>query len=184
MSIDISSNRAARKWTRSENARRVIWALMSPLFRFSPRVFWGWRRMLLRLFGAKVGPRAHIYPTVRITIPWNLEIGEEAGIGDYAILYALGPISIGARATISQYAHLCAGTHDWRDPQMPLIKTPLSVGADAWVCASAFVGPGVSVGDGAILGAAAVTMKDVEAHTIVGGNPAQIIRKRSQDETE
>ena len=177
--IDVTANRAARKWTRCELAARVLWALARPLFRFSPRFLWGWRRALLSAFGAEIGKNAHIYPTVRITIPWNIAIGDEAAVGDYAILYALGPICIGARATISQYAHLCAGTHDWRDPAMPLIKTPLVIGEDAWVCANAFIGPGVTIGDGAIVGAAAVAMKDVGAKAIVGGNPAAQIGTRS-----
>lgn len=156
----------------------MLWAIATPLFRFSPRIFWGWRRMLLRAFGARIGTNAHVYPSVRITIPWNIEIGNDAAVGDYAILYALGPISIGKRATISQYAHLCAGTHDWRDPAMPLIKAPLVVGEDAWVCAAAFIGPGVEVGARAIVGAGAVTVKNVAPSSIVGGNPAQPIGTR------
>lgn len=178
MANDVSSNRAARKWSAGEQLARILWAFASPLFRFSPRILWGWRRTMLRLFGAKVGANVHVYPSVRVTIPWNLEIGEQAAVGDRAILYALGPIRIGARATVSQYAHLCAGTHDWRDPAMPLVKTPLVIGEDAWVAADAFVGPGVHVGEGAIVGARAVTMKDVGARTIVGGNPAQKIGER------
>lgn len=134
--------------------------------------------MLLRTFGAKIGAEVHIYPSVRITIPWNLEIGDQAAVGDHAILYALGTIRIGARATVSQNAHLCAGTHDWRDASMPLVKAPLVIGEDAWVCADAFIGPGVVIGDGAIVGARAVTMKDVQPHSIVGGNPAQQIGTR------
>ena len=180
MAKDISSNRAARKWTKGEQVGRVFWALVWPLFRLSPRVFWGWRRMLLRLFGAKVGRDAHIYPSVRVTIPRNLDIGDEVAVGDHAILYALGPIRIGARATISQYAHLCAGTHDWRDPAMPLVKTPLVIGEDAWICADAFVGPGVTVGEGAVLGARGVAMKNLEAGAIYGGNPAQRLNSSAE----
>lgn len=184
MEIDVTSNRAARKWTRSEQVGRMLWALVMPLFRFSPRIFWAWRRMLLRLFGAKVGSNVHIYPSVRVTIPWNITIGDKAAVGDHAILYALGPIRIGERATISQYAHLCAGTHDWRDPAMPLVKTPLAIRDDAWVCASAFVGPGVTIGEGAIVGAAAVAIKDVKPGTIVGGNPAKEIGHRLESGSE
>ncbi|KPF63282.1 DapH/DapD/GlmU-related protein [Porphyrobacter sp. AAP60] len=178
MGTDISSNRAARKWSRAQLVGRVLWALATPLFRFSPRILWGWRRALLSAFGAEIGKGAHIYPTVRITIPWNIAIGDESAVGDHAILYALGPIRIGARVTISQYAHLCAGTHDWRDPAMPLVKTPIVIGDDAWVCADAFVGPGVTLGDRAILGAGAVTMKDIEAGTIAAGNPAKRVADR------
>lgn len=176
--IDVAANRTARKWSHREQAGRVLWALAWPLFRLSPRPLWGWRRMLLRLFGARVGRDVHIYPTARITIPWNLTLGDGCAVGDHAILYALGPISLGPRAAVSQYAHLCAGSHDWRDPAMPLTKPPITVGADAWICADAFVGPGLKVGAGAILGARAVLMKDCPPQAILAGNPARQIGMR------
>lgn len=176
--IDVISNRATRKWTRREHTGRLLWALVSPLFRYSPRPLWGWRRMLLRVFGAKVAANVHVYPTVRITIPWNLNLGAQCAVGDRTILYALGPITIGPRATVSQGAHLCAGTHDWRDPKMPLIKPPIEIGSDAWICADAFIGPDVNIGEGAIVGARAVVTKTIGPRTIVVGNPARQIGKR------
>src|SRR5690349_4103403 len=109
MHLDIKANQAARKWTRSELFGRVLWALVQPLFRFSPRIFWSLRTGMLRLFGATIGSGVHIYPTVMIAIPWNLQIGSRASVGDRAILYNLGVISIGSTATVSQGAHLCAG---------------------------------------------------------------------------
>ena len=133
---------------------------------------------MLRLFGAQVGADVHVYPTVRITIPWNLTLQDGCAVGDHAVIYALGSINIGARATISQYAHLCAGSHDWRDPAMPLLKPTIEIGADAWICADAFIGPSVKIGDGAIVGARAVVMKDVAPKTIVAGNPARKIGER------
>lgn len=174
--VDVNTNRNIQNWTRREMAGRLLWALASPSFALSPRPFWAWRRTLLRLFGAKVGSGAHVYPSARITIPWHLDLGEQCAVGDRAIIYALGTISIGDRATISQGAHLCAGTHDVQDPARPLVKLPIEIGADAWVAADAFIGPGVTVGDGAIVGARAVVMKDVCAHTTVVGNPAKTIR--------
>ena len=133
--------------------------------------------MLLRLFGAKVGRDVHVYPTVRITIPWNLTLGEQCAVGDRAILYALGPITIGARTTVSQGAHICAGSHDYLRHDMLLTKQPIMIGSDTWICADAFVGPGVIVGDRAIVGARAVVMKDVAQDAIVVGNPAYQIKK-------
>lgn len=174
--IDVAANRADMKWSRREQAGRVLWAFATPLFRLSPRPLWGWRRWLLRCFGAEVGAHVHIYPSVRITIPWNLTLGAECAVGDRVILYALGPIAVGARATISQGAHLCAGTHDIRQVHRPLVKAPIAVGADAWICADVFVGPGVRIGPGAIAGARAVVMKDVDERWIVAGNPARPIR--------
>jgi len=178
--IDVRANRHARKWSRRELAGRVLWRIIQPLFSLSPRPFlWGWRNALLRLCGANIGRDVRIDPSVRIVIPWNLTVADGVGIGERVILYSLGPISIGARATISQYAHLCAGTHDWRDPAMLLLKPAIAVGADAWICADAFVGPGVAIGDGAIVGARAVVTCDVAPYRIVAGNPAREIGRRS-----
>lgn len=183
MRVDVATNRAARKWTRWEQTGRVLWALATPLFRLSPRPFWGWRRAMLRAFGARVGCDVHIYPTVRITIPWNLALGDGCAVGDRAILYALGPIQIGPRATVSQYAHLCAGSHDLTRPDRPLTKPPIDIGADAWIAADAFVGPGVAVGNGAVVGARAVVMKNVPPGQVVAGNPAHTLRRKGTIQT-
>jgi putative colanic acid biosynthesis acetyltransferase WcaF len=130
------------------------------------------------LFGARIGRQVHIYPTVRITIPWNLTIGDQSAIGDRAILYALAPITVANQVTISQGAHLCAGTHDYRSSTMPLEKRPITIGPGAWICADAFIGPGVTIGAGAIAGARAVVMKNVEKNSIVVGNPAMKVGHR------
>lgn len=132
----------------------------------------------MRLFGAKVGKNVHIFPSVKIAIPWNLSIGDYSAVGDSAILYALGPITISERVTISQYAHLCAGTHDYTNSSMPLLKLPIVIGSDAWVCADAFIGPGVTAGARSIVGARAVAMKDIPDDVVVGGNPARPIKQR------
>jgi putative colanic acid biosynthesis acetyltransferase WcaF len=176
--LDVAANRAARKWSSSELAGRVLWALSHPLFAWSPRPLWGWRRLLLRLFGAKIGREVHIYPSVQITNPWNLMIGDQSAVGDRAILYALGHITVEERVTISQGAHLCAGTHNYHDLAMTLLKRPIHVERDAWICADAFVGPGIRVGVRAIVGARCVVMKDVEGDTIMVGNPARLLRRR------
>lgn len=174
--IDVEENRSAAKWTAQEKMGRVLWQLILPLFKWSPRIFWAWRRAILRMFRAKVGPGVHVYPTVKITIPWNLEFGAYSAVGDCAILYALGPIRIGERVTISQGAHICAGTHDLRDSARPLLKPPIDIGEDTWICADAFIGPGVVVGPRSVVGARAVVMKSVAAGKVVAGNPATVQR--------
>ena len=112
--LDIASCRRLRPYGRWEYIARLLWGLATPLFRFSPRPFFAWRRFLLRLFGARIGRDAHIYPSARIYLPWNLDLGDEASIGEWVLVYNLGPISIGERATISHRSHLCAGTHDYQ----------------------------------------------------------------------
>ena len=179
MSFDVGANRLAKKWSTAEQVRRSLWAIARPLFRFSPRPLWNWRVFLLRLFGAAIDHDVHIHPTVAIEIPWNLQIGRYAAIGDRAIIYNLGMVKIGSATTISQGAHLCAGTHDYRLREFPLVKAPISVGNQVWVCADAFVGPGVEIGDHAIVGARAVVMRSVDVGSIVVGNPAVVIKSRT-----
>jgi putative colanic acid biosynthesis acetyltransferase WcaF len=177
--LDIAANRRMQKWTRGELVRRVLWEYGGALlFAAIPRPLWGLRRAILRAFGASVGRDARIFPSVRIAIPWNLEVGEGAAVGDRAIIYNLGKITIGPTATISQGAHLCAGTHDFRQPDLPLLKPPINIEDGAWICADAFIGPGVTIGKRAVIGARAVVVRNVGAELIVGGNPARAIGSR------
>ncbi len=134
--------------------RRAVWSFVQgTAFRFSPHTSTRFRAFLLRLFGAKVGRHCTIRRTATIYYPWQFVLGDLSSLGDKATIYNLGPVTIGDRVTISQEAYLCAGTHDYRSPRMPLLTPPITVGDDAWICARAFVGPGVNVGEGAILGA-------------------------------
>lgn len=166
-------------WTTKEKLARVIWMLLgSLLFRVSFHTWHPYRRALLRLFGATIGKSCYIRPSARVEIPWNLTMLDYASLGDRAIVYNLGPITIGRRTTISQGAHLCAGTHDYTRRSMPLIRPTITIGDDCWIAADAFVGPGVTVADGAILGARACAFKDVPPWSIFGGNPARKIADR------
>jgi putative colanic acid biosynthesis acetyltransferase WcaF len=178
--LNIVANRRAVKWSRRELLRRFLWELAQPILRLIPRQLWVLRCWSLRLFGAQIGREVHIHRTVRIAIPWNLSIGDEAAIGDNVQIYNLGQVTIGAQATISQGAHLCAGTHDYRRLDLPLIKCTIMIGRGAWVCADAFVGPNVNVGDFAILGARAVVVRDVAPGLIVAGNPARVVGRRER----
>jgi putative colanic acid biosynthesis acetyltransferase WcaF len=120
----------------------------------------------------------HIHPSVQIFLPWNLEIGDWSCVGFDALLYNLGPMRIGERVTISQRAHLCGGTHKFRDASMPLVRAPITVGDEVWICADALVGPGVTIGARAVVGAGAVVMRSVHGGKIVTGNPAREVGDR------
>lgn len=177
--LDVAANRRASRYTSGENLRRILWALATPAFRFSPRPFFAWRRLLLRLFGAQVGAHVHVYPSTRVTMPWNLAIGDWSALGEDVLVYNLGHVTIGSCVTVSLRAHLCGGTHDHTRADMPLLKLPIRIEGQAWVCADAFVGPGVIVGEGAVVAARAVAVREVEAWTIVAGNPAHEIGRRT-----
>lgn len=153
----------------------IAWGLLA---RWTPPPFHRWRRFVLNLFGAKVAPGARVYGTARIWYPPHLEMGPFATMGPGVNCYNQGPIRIGRHAIVSQGAHLCAGTHDVSDPNFQLVTRPIDIGERAWVAAEAFVGPGVTVGEGAVLGARAVAMRSIEPWGIYSGNPAQKLRTR------
>lgn len=176
--LNISGNRRAAKYSTKEQFSRVAWGAVKPFYHFSPRIFFGWRSALLRLFGATIGKEIHIYNSATIYMPWNIEIGDWSSIGEHAYIYNLGKVKIGAKSTISHRAHLCAGTHDYSDSALPLLKHSITICDQVWVCADAFVGPGVTVGEGAVVGARAVVTKDVAPWTVVAGNPAKFIKNR------
>lgn len=176
--LDIAANRGAQKYSKGELLRRVLWAFGQWLLRCSPRPCFGWRRFILRCFGARVGRNVNVYPSTRIYFPWNLTVGDWSAIGEKAFVYNLGAVTLGQKVTVSHRAHLCAGTHDYTRPELPLLKPPITIGDQAWICADAFIGPGVRVEEGAVVGARAVVMKDVEPWTVVAGNPARAIKKR------
>ncbi len=166
-------------WTLWENIVRTIWWLAGkPLFRFSPSGWYGFRRALLRMFGAKIGKGVRIDNSAHIEIPWNLDLKTDVTVGPRAILYSLGKITIGERTIVSQYAHLCAGTHDYQDRRFPLICDPIAIGPDAWIAADAYVGPNVTVGRLSVLGARSSAYKDLEPQTVYIGNPARPAHKR------
>ena len=172
------SPRGLLYYTPTDYIRRALWALLQPLWRCSPRWCWGWRRLLLRAFGARVGGAVRVYPAARIHQPWNLSIGPRCTIAWHTTLYCLGPITIDSDVVISQGAHLCSGDHDIRDPAFPLLKRPIRIGSGAWIAAEAFIGPGVLIGERAVVGARAVVVRAVPASAVVAGNPARVVGQR------
>jgi putative colanic acid biosynthesis acetyltransferase WcaF len=159
-----------------------MWTFGKMLFCLSPRPFFGWRRFVLRCFGAKVGRHVHICNSAHIYFPWKFIIGDWSAVGEDALIYNLGMITVGEKVTISHRAHLCAGTHDYRQSDMPLLKPPITINNQAWICADAYIGPGVTIGEGAVVGARAVVPKNVAPWTIVTGNPARSTKKRQLSE--
>ncbi len=159
---------------------RALWGLVYViLFRPSPRPLHRWRAALLSLFGARLGRHVHVCPSARIWAPWNLETGSYVGIGDRAIIYNMATIRLGDRCTVSQSAHLCCGSHDVDSADFQLIAGPIDVEPHVWICAEAFVGMGVRIAEGSVVGARAVVMRDLNSPwTVYAGVPARPIRAR------
>jgi len=158
---------------------RVAWQLVwMILYRPTPRIFHPWRCLLLRLFGARLGVSVHPYPSARIWAPWNLVMGDHSCLSESVDCYCVDKITLGRNVTVSQNTHLCSASHDFRDPAFPLVTAPIVVQDEAWIAADAFIGPGVTVGEGAVVGARACVFRDVESWVIVGGNPARVIGRR------
>ena len=130
------------------------------------------------MFGAKIGRNCRIHPSVEIEIPWNLQLKDNVGVGHKVVLYALGPINIGADCTISQFAHLCAGTHDYESEDFELIKSEIEIGDRCWVGSRAFIGPDVQIASDVIIGACAVVFANVSKGSVIVGNPGKVIKTR------
>lgn len=179
--MGVKTMRLAHISVRNRMARilwRVVW---SCLFRPSPRYLFGWRRFLLRCFGAKLGNRTYIYPTVQVWGPWNLEMGDDSCLSHFVDCYSVDKIVIGNNATVSQNSVLCTASHDFNRKSMPLIVAPINIGSYAWITSYCFLAPGVSVAEGGVVGATSTVTRNVEPWDIVAGVPAQVIGKRDKE---
>jgi putative colanic acid biosynthesis acetyltransferase WcaF len=169
----------AHQVTLGNRIRRAAWNLVwVSLGRCSPNVAHRWRRLLLRTFGATVGSGAHVYPNARIWAPWNLKLGARSCLANGANCYNVALVEIGDDVVVSQDAYLCTATHDYNLPSFPLRIAPISIESRTWVAAGAFVSPGVTLHAGAVVGARSVVTKNVPPWTVVGGNPARVLKER------
>jgi putative colanic acid biosynthesis acetyltransferase WcaF len=148
------------------------------LYRPSPRVMHGWRRFLLRIFGARLGVGVRPYPSSRVWAPWNLEMGDHACLGDGVDCYSVDKISIGRYATVSQYSFLCTASRDYSSIEMPLVVGRILIGERAWVAADVFVAPGVTIGEGSVVTARSSVFSDVSPWVVARGNPARAVKSR------
>jgi len=165
--------------------KRTLWAwVQATLFACSPSRCFAWRRLLLKAFGARVGAACRIERSVRVTHPWLLTLGDRCTLGAGVKVYNLGAIRVGDHTVISQHVHLCAGTHDFRDPHFPLVRSEITIGRSVWVAADAFIGPGVTLGDNCVVAARSVVVTDVANNALVGGNRAKVLRKNAREQNQ
>lgn len=163
---------------------RLFWGLAEILFwKPSPVRFWGFRRALLRFFGAKVGKGVRIHPSVKVIIPWHIELDDGVVVHERAILYALGQITVGHNTEIGPLAHICAGTHDYTSPAFTLLRQPISIGADCLLGIASFVAPNVVLAPGTVLEPRCAIYMNTEPGMTYIGNPGKPV-PASQPDTQ
>lgn len=166
-----------------ELIKRTLWSSFgSIIFKFTPRHLYFIRKVLLILFGAQIGKNTKIFPSAKIAHPWLLKIGDNSVISWNVNIYNLDKLVIGNGTIISQNVHLCGGTHDYKSHGFELIRSKITIGENVWIAADAFIGPGITIGSNSIIAARAVCTKDIEADSIVGGNPAKLIKNYKKPE--
>ena len=157
---------------------QLWWLIQSTFFAMSPQFMYGWRRTLLRAFGAKIGPKVLIRPTVRITYPWKVSIGASSWIGDDVVLYSLGEIEIGADVVISQCSYICAASHSYAEPTFDIFDKKIVIEDQVWLATDVFVAPGITVGKGAVVGARSSVFQNIPGGMLCYGSPAKVIHQR------
>ena len=163
---------------------QLWWLVQWFLFRPSPQVLYGWRRFLLRAFGAHIGQHVLIRPTAMVTYPLKLSIGDYSWIGDDVVLYSLGEIKVGAHTVISQRSYLCTGTHDHTAPTFDIQAHPVHIGDQVWVATDVYVAPGVEIGTGSVIGARSSVYTSLPGGMICYGSPAKPVKPRPTSEKE
>jgi putative colanic acid biosynthesis acetyltransferase WcaF len=160
---------------------QLWWITEAVLFRPSPQFMYGWRRFLLRCFGATVGKGVILRPSVHTQFPWKVTIGDHSWIGDNVVLYSLGEIKIGNNVVLSQRTYLCAGTHDYTKPDFPISGPPVVIEDECWLATDVYVAPGVTIGRGTVVGARSSVFKSLPAGMVCVGSPAKVIKERIED---
>jgi len=156
-----------------------LWWLVQAIFiKLSPQFMYSWRRFVLRLFGAKIGKKVLIRPSVHIQYPWKLSIADYSWVGDNVVLYSLGQITIGSNTVISQRSYLCAGTHDYKKESFPIYTKSIIIENECWLATDVFVAPGVTIGEGTVVGARSSVFTSLPPHKICFGTPARIVKER------
>lgn len=157
---------------------QLWWLVECSLFRWSPQFMYGFRRLLLRAFGAKVGVGVVVRPSVRVTYPWNLTLGDYVWIGDDVVLYSLAPIKVGRNSVVSQKSYICAGDHDYTDVSFPIRGVPVTIGEENWIATDVFVAPGVTIGDGNVIGARSSVFSNIGDGMVCLGSPCRPVKPR------
>lgn len=158
-----------------------IWAIVHTfIFSFSPQGLYGFRNFLLRLFGAKIGKNVLIRPSVKITYPWKLSVGDNTWIGEDCYIYNLAPITIGSNVSIAHRNFFNTGGHEYNKTTFDIFAKPIVIEDECWITSEVYISPGVTVGRGAVVGVRSMVLHSLPSGMICYGNPAKPIREREK----
>jgi len=157
---------------------QIWWFTQAVFINSSPQFMYGWRRFVLRLFGAKIGKKVIIRPSVKITYPWKVKIGDYSWIGDDVVLYSLGEIEIGKNTVISQKSYICTGSHDILSEEFTIFNKKITIKDGCWLATDVFVAPGVTIENNVVVGARSSVFKNLINNKVYIGNPAKPIKDR------
>jgi len=163
-------DRGAPRW------KRGLWVIVRCFF-FQNPCPWGsaFRSALLRAFGAKIGKGVGIGSNVNISFPWRLVVGDHVWIGDDVGILSLAQVTIESNVCVARRSFLCTGSHDVRREDFKLKVAPILIRTGSWIAIDSLILPGVTIGEGAVVSAASVVLKDVPANCLVRGNPATVV---------
>lgn len=157
----------------------ILWYLFKIIFISTPFPWPSFlKTIILRSFGASIGERVLIKPNVNIHYPWNLRIKNDVWIGEYVFLLNFEMIDIGSNVCISQRAFLCTGNHNFRDISFSYKNGPIKILDGAWIGASVFISPDVSVGTDSVVSAGVTLTKSIADNLIVSPSPCVVKGKR------
>lgn len=157
---------------------QLWWLVQATVFKMSPQFLYGWRRFLLRCFGAKIGKKVIIRPSVQITYPWKVSIGDYSWIGDEVVLYSLGEIQIGSNTVISQRSYICTGSHDYNSENFNIYSQKITIGDKCWLATDVYVAPSISIGNFTVVGARSSVFSNLPSNKVCVGSPAKPIKDR------
>ncbi|MDI9872479.1 putative colanic acid biosynthesis acetyltransferase [Flectobacillus roseus] len=157
---------------------QLWWIIQSLFFKTSPQFMYGWRRFLLRLFGAKIGKKVIIRPSAHIQFPWKLTVGDFTWIGDEVVIYNLGEIVLGNNVVVSQRSYLCAGTHDYKAKDFSILSKEIIIEDEVWIATDVFISPGIKIQRGCVVGARSSVFTNLPSNMICIGSPAKAVKER------
>jgi putative colanic acid biosynthesis acetyltransferase WcaF len=157
---------------------QLWWLVQSLLFKTSPQFMYGWRRWLLKIFGAKIGKDVRLRPSMHVQFPWKVSIGDYSWIGDEVVLYSLGEIEIGQNVVISQRSYICTGSHDYKAESFSIYAQKIILEDECWLATDVYVAPNVRIGRGTVVGARSSVFHDLAPGIIAIGTPAKKVGNR------